>query len=84
MSKHTAAPWYAHNIGLGPKGKGPYTFPLGTEPEEAAANARLIAAAPELLANVEIALDVALSDGYSETSILVIALRAVIAKAKGE
>lgn len=47
---HTPGPWFASNIGLGPHGRGPYTFPLGTSPDEAAANARLIAAAPEMLA----------------------------------
>jgi hypothetical protein len=49
VSGHTPGPWIPHNIGLGPKGKGPYTFPLGTDPDIAVANARLIAAAPELL-----------------------------------
>jgi len=50
MGKHTPGPWFASNIGLGPEGKGPFTFPLGSDAETAAANARLIAAAPEMLA----------------------------------
>jgi len=49
-SGHTSGPWYAANMGLGSRGKGPYTYPLGTDPDEAVANAKLIAAAPELLA----------------------------------
>jgi hypothetical protein len=49
MTKHTPGPWYAWNIQLGPEGKGPYSFPLGRDSETAAANARLIAAAPEML-----------------------------------
>ena len=49
MTKHTPGPWYAWNIQLGPEGKGPYSFPLGRDSETAAGNARLIAAAPEML-----------------------------------
>jgi hypothetical protein len=48
--KHTPGPWFAHNLGIGHHAKGPYTFPLGTDPDEAAANASLCAAAPEMLA----------------------------------
>lgn len=47
---HTPGPWFAHNIGLGPNGEGHFTYPLGTDPDKAAANARLIAAAPDMLA----------------------------------
>lgn len=50
---HTPGPWFAHNIGLGPNGEGPFTYPLGTDPDKAAANARLIAAAPDMLAALE-------------------------------
>jgi|APGre2960657404_1045060.scaffolds.fasta_scaffold224037_2 hypothetical protein len=50
MTQHTPGPWFAHNIGLGPNGEGPFTYPLGNDPDKAAANARLIAAAPDMLA----------------------------------
>lgn len=46
--KWTAGPWQASNLWLGPKGQGPYSYPLGTDANVAVANARLIAAAPEL------------------------------------
>jgi hypothetical protein len=45
---HTPGPWYPSNLGLGSTGHGPYTWPLGTDPDIAAANARLIAQAPVL------------------------------------
>lgn len=41
--------WHLSNIGLGKKGKGPYTFPLGTDPDQALANARLAVSSLELL-----------------------------------
>lgn len=50
MTQHTPGPWFAHNVGLGPNGAGPFTYPLGNDPDKAAANARLIAAAPDMLA----------------------------------
>ena len=50
MTQHTPGPWFAHNIGLGPNGEGPFTYPLGNDPDKAAASARLIAAAPDMLA----------------------------------
>jgi hypothetical protein len=53
MTQHTPGPWFAHNIGLGPNGEGPFTYPLGTDPDKAAANARLIAAAPDMLAALQ-------------------------------
>ena len=55
MSQHTPGPWFSHNLWLGPEGKGPFAFPLGTDEDQAAANARLIAAAPDLLAALEAA-----------------------------
>jgi hypothetical protein len=51
--------------------------------EEQAANARLIAAAPSLLAACGMALDVLISDGYDEQSPPVARLRAIIATATG-
>ena len=54
-TKYTPGPWKSWNIGLGPKSKGPYTFPLGRDPDIAAANARLIAAAPEMLEALKLA-----------------------------
>jgi hypothetical protein len=53
MTKHTPGPWYAHNILIGNNGKGPYSYPLGTSPNTAAANARLIAAAPDMLVTLQ-------------------------------
>ena len=55
--KWTAGPWQASNLWLGPKGMGPYAYPLGTDPDIAAANARLIAAAPEQNNALVVALD---------------------------
>lgn len=42
MNKHTPEPWFTHNIGGLPAG--PYTFPLGTDSNIAAANATRIVA----------------------------------------
>lgn len=77
MTQHTPGPWFAHNIGLGPNGEGPFTYPLGNDPDKAAANARLIAAAPDMLA----ALMLAEQNATDRTALT--AIRAAIAKAKG-
>lgn len=83
---HTPGPWFAHNIGLGPNGEGPFTYPLGTDPDKAAANARLIAAAPDMLELLEDWASV-LADGVSlgirPGSSAHVILREAIAKAKG-
>lgn len=55
-ASHTPGPWYAHTIGMPREPGAEYTFPLGTDPDVAVANARLIAAAPDLLEACEAAL----------------------------
>jgi hypothetical protein len=87
MTQHTPGPWFAHNIGLGPNGEGPFTYPLGNDPDKAAANARLIAAAPDLLDMCERLLGFALFYG-EPTAIaagdgMINAAKALIAQAKG-
>jgi hypothetical protein len=85
MTQHTPGPWFAHNIGLGPNGEGPFTYPLGNDPDKAAANARLIAAAPDMLAALQ---DIMAESSRDDDDHDVIATiqgicRAIIAKAKG-
>jgi len=82
MTQHTPGPWFAHNIGLGPNGAGPFTYPLGNDPDKAAANARLIAAAPDMLAALE---DIAefIDDPNMPMGELMARVRGAIAKAKG-
>lgn len=82
---HTPGPWFAHNIGLAPNGEGPFTYPLGTDPDKAAANARLIAAAPDMLAALEAFVGSRKGDGMGWTLDSLEAMaREAIAKAKGE
>lgn len=85
MSKHTPGPWY---VG----GPTEYCFQLAIEPsigaaygggEEVQANARLIAAAPEMLAALDYALAVA-DEGLRLGPEWRKKTRAVIVKAKGE
>ena len=84
MTQHTPGPWFAHNVGLGPNGAGPFTYPLGNDPDKAAANARLIAAAPDMLAALEAFVGSRKGDGMGWTLDSLEALaRAAIAKAKG-
>jgi hypothetical protein len=84
MTQHTPGPWFAHNIGLGPNGEGPFTYPLGTDPDKAAANARLIAAAPDMLAALQ-AIAATSTEEDAETALGSIQMicRDIIAKAKG-
>jgi hypothetical protein len=84
MTQHTPGPWFAHNIGLGPNGEGPFTYPLGNDPDKAAANARLIAAAPDLLAALQ-AIAATSTEEDAETALGSIQMicRDIITKAKG-
>jgi hypothetical protein len=84
MTQHTPGPWFAHNIGLGPNGAGPFTYPLGNDPDKAAANARLIAAAPDMLAALQ-AIAATSTEEDAETALGSIQMicRAIITKAKG-
>jgi hypothetical protein len=84
MTQHTPGPWFAHNIGLGSNGEGPFTYPLGNDPDKAAANARLIAAAPDMLAALQ---DIMAESSRDDDDHDVVATiqgicRAAIAKAK--
>lgn len=40
--KHTPTPWQPSNLWIGDNGNGPYAYPLGTDPDEAAANANYL------------------------------------------
>lgn len=89
MSKHTPGPWHAgrgqqSTIVYDAEGWGVASatvFHGRTEPETSIANASLIAAAPDLLAALELVLDDPQSlDGRPRTYE---AARAAIAKAKG-
>jgi hypothetical protein len=86
-TKHTFGPW--HTGGDGTIVYAPDGFAVANAvvfhgrhgDGEAEANARLMAAAPDLLAKCGMALDLLLADGYGETSHPVMMLRTVIAKA---
>lgn len=88
MSKHTPGPWtFKGRTVRGPHPRDPEgrtrivvnaIWDRGTYVGEAEANARLIAAAPELLEALEIALDCAGDAWWAEKA------EAAIAKAKGE
>lgn len=94
MSKHTPGPWTFRNgrsvhsaeksIALCQTGLARKSVP---SPDECMANARLIAAAPELLEELKRALyvleTVARNDGYDTEVGIVPTVRAVIAKATG-
>ena len=104
MSKHTPGPWiapedqanliapkvsYESNY-VGELKNSFQAFVYGCEGEEMRANARLIAAAPELLAALEFARDHFISFGYGDHPLMRSAaeavddeIRAAIAKAKG-
>jgi hypothetical protein len=42
VAQHTPTPWYEWNLGIGDNGQGPFTYPLGTDPDIATANAAFI------------------------------------------
>jgi len=89
MSKHTPEPWTVVADGPWVCDKGGFTVAIvatsGMSSETLKANARLIAAAPELLAAAKGALAVASSlDGADDDWVAVTALRVAIAKAEGE
>jgi hypothetical protein len=87
--KHTPGPWRVnkhnpfrvaagHNLAIAD------TSELAAEPEECHANARLIAAAPELLHCLKVILDHADGDEMLEAQLHLDFVRAAIAKAEGE
>jgi hypothetical protein len=90
MGKHTPGPWTVYEAGFSVADAWGHVLSTDVEgrmPEEAAANARLIAAAPELLAALEALLSVyqgfAPWEGEVERQAEIKA-RAAIAKARGE
>ena len=88
MSKHTPGPWNALADGaairMGRKCSAAITYSNGPPAEETAANTLLMAAAPDLLQLLRIALDVLDDDDPdSGASEWVLLARAAIAKAEG-
>lgn len=86
MSKHTPGPWVA-SLTLGYGEAGEHGIPIAREKDDllvahvyGAANARLIAAAPDLLEALELVVDITERAGLGA----VLNARAAIAKAKGE
>lgn len=100
MSKHTQGPWVADlgeayrvraqrdggQVAIMMNLKGPHGMGGRRDGDEVAANARLIAAAPDLLAALEAILPDAIANhiGGPDTQARIDAARAAIAKAKGE
>ena len=87
--KHTPGPWYPTSAGIVCKDIGDLQHDIATcadWSEETEANARLIAAAPELLEALEPfgAIDLIESRLPAEFAMLVLRARAAIAKATGE
>ena len=92
MSTHTPGPWHQGGLDRHDKhwmretrdAKGRGIAWCGTFPEdEAHANARLIAAAPEMLEALEEIVSAADGDGWSQLDADLRKARAAIAKAKG-
>lgn len=97
MSKHTPGPWfqgtgdyaycvYDKRVWLNPDGSRGGDTPnlvVVVSPEDAIADARLIAAAPELLEALEL-LTAGIESSVSDTYIPLVKARAAIAKATGE
>ncbi len=89
MNKHTPGPWFVMGCDVKPLGDRPFICWTGTPErklEEARANARLIAAAPEMLEVCEHALSVlnAKEIDALQAFTMVERLKAVINKARGE
>lgn len=91
-SKHTPGPWHVDGDNVFGQCENWFGYlicePLGGTPEQAQANAALIAAAPDLLATLEEIVDchAALTRqvGHNDdTAVCLVAARAAIAKAKG-
>ena len=88
MSKHTPGPWTQgkttpQNVSAG-SALICRTFARSRAGDEDRANARLIAAAPDLLATLIDAHDIIDAIGQPETAEVAARMRAVIAKAKGD
>jgi len=81
---HTFGEWHAHNLWVGHEGNGPYAYPLGRDPETAVANARLIAAAPDLYAAACAFLDVVGDATDADLDRLTLQFAAAVTKARGE
>lgn len=93
MSKHTAGPWsYWQGAGAGDESHSEITAKDGDIVvaafngmiHEGEANARLMAAAPELLNALEQAVTSMQDNGYRNSHLAVRAARAAIARARGE
>jgi hypothetical protein len=86
-AKHTPGPWYANEFNVY-KDIGDTQFPIAESKfwsEETCANARLIAAAPELLAIVQKYLNTAEdATGAFDLADIDAEARVIVAKAKGE
>lgn len=89
MTKHTPGPWdcvptsyHAHDYRLIKPDKTPLPYRAeANDHSEARANARLIAAAPDLLAALEV---IAADSRWTSGDPTLLQVRAAIAKAKGE
>jgi hypothetical protein len=84
MSTHTPGPWAVHRDGYTITGNRAFIATCIAVPNETAANARLIAAAPDLLDALDrIRKDLQrMSDGYSaDLDVMVDVARAAVAKA---
>jgi hypothetical protein len=88
-SKHTPGPWFAHGRYIGTKnhksaiGECRSASGCWSDDEPASANARLIAAAPDLLDAALSTIDT-IEGGPTQVADAITALRAAIAKATGE
>lgn len=91
MSKHTKGPWHTckafnsgqlHVMADGPHGlQRAIALDVWADNEENAANARLIAAAPELLYALQVAITSMLDAGHSPNSATMKLAKAAVAKA---
>ena len=96
MSKHTPGPWkcgqylghsfWVVHTDVGDRGRGMDIVEgvAGLTPEQRLANARLIAAAPELLDALKEIVDAADGDGWNQLDASFKKARAAILKAKGK
>lgn len=85
MSAHTPGPWSAdHDNVRTPADGGMVAKVAGDTDAQAYANARLIAAAPDLLAALrDLVSAEGLPEGYANRAMLIDAARAALAKAEG-
>jgi|SRR5690606_7796925 len=85
-SEHTPGPWKTSGFSISAKGSGYIAKALEVymKRSEREANARLIAAAPDLLVALKQARQSMLDSGYSIDSVAVMSCSAAISKAEGE